>query len=50
MDDEEKFDIFVDYIDSDEWVLPIKSFIDYYCLVFSSEDPEEHLVEKQKVF
>ena len=26
--------LFIDFIESDEWLLPIESFIDYFCLMF----------------
>ena len=42
--------MFLDFIDSDEWHLPIRSFIEYYCLVFSSRDHKEHEAEKRKVY
>lgn len=44
--DEETLDIFVDYLGSAEWIFPVQSFIDYYCLVFATEDKKEHLPEK----
>jgi len=34
MSNEDCFDLFIDFIESDEWLLPIESFIDYFCLVF----------------
>ena len=47
---DDKLDLFCDYLDSDEWIFPIQSFIDYYCVVFSTEDPQENFSEKQVVF
>ena len=44
------FDLFIDFIESDEWLLPIKSFIDYFCLMFPTQDSNQHRVEKQKIF
>jgi len=35
---------------SDEWVLPVRSFIDYYCVVFATKDYKEHLEEKERVY
>lgn len=46
----EKLEILLDYVVSDEWVLPVQSFIDYYCVVFATEDYQEHLEEKQRVY
>ena len=34
MSNEDCFDLFIDFIESDEWLLPIESFIDYFCLMF----------------
>lgn len=48
--DRDKVDLFQDFLDSDEWIFPIQSFIDYYCIVFPTSDPQEHLSEKQTVF
>ena len=48
--DGEKLDIFLKFVVSDEWVLPVQSFIDYYCVVFATEDYQEHLEEKQRVY
>ena len=47
---EDCFDLFIDFIESDEWLLPIESFIDYFCLVFPTQDYNEHKSEKMKVF
>jgi hypothetical protein len=33
-------------LDSDEWIFPVQSFIDYYCVAFAAEDPKEHFEEK----
>ena len=35
---QERLDIFVDYLESAEWIQPVQSFIDYYCVVFYSQD------------
>lgn len=48
MDD--KLDLFCDFLDSDEWIFPVQSFIDYYCVVFAHEDPKENFTEKQVVY
>jgi hypothetical protein len=40
----------MDYFQSDEWLLPIASFIDYFCIIFSTPDANEDKAEKQKVF
>jgi len=50
MPSEDCFDLFVDFIESDEWLLPIESFIDYFCIVFPTQNSEEHKSEKLKVF
>ena len=47
---EECFDLFIDYIESDEWLLPIESFIDYFCLVFPTNNTQHHRPEKMKVY
>ena len=47
---EDQFDLTVDFFQSDEWLMPIASFIDYYCIIFSTEDLEEDKPEKMKVF
>ena len=44
------FDLFIDFIESDEWLLPIESFIDYFCLLFPTQDYEENKPEKMKIF
>jgi The ARF-like 2 binding protein BART len=46
----EKLEIFLNYMASDEWVLPVQSFIDYYCVVFATEEYHEHQDEKQRVY
>ena len=50
MSDEDCFDLFVDFIESDEWLMPIESFIDYFCLMFPTSNYDEHLPEKMKIF
>ena len=50
MSKEDQFDLTIDFFQSDEWLLPIASFIDYYCIIFSSQDIEEDKPEKMKVF
>ena len=50
MSNEDCFDLFIDFIESDEWLLPIESFIDYFCIVFPTQDYETHRSEKMKVF
>lgn len=47
--DQDKCDIFVDFLNSAEWALPIHSFIDYYCVIFATP-AKEHVEEKTKVF
>ena len=47
---DECFDLFMDFIESDEWLLPIESFIDYFCIMFPTDDLEEHRPEKLKIF
>ena len=47
---DDKLDLLCDYLDSDEWIFPIQSFIDYYCVVFSTEDPKENFEEKGVVY
>ena len=45
------FDLFIDFIESDEWLLPIRSFIDYFSLMFPpTESVNEHRDEKQKIY
>lgn len=46
----DKLKIFLEYMVSAEWVLPVRSFIDYYCVVFATKDYNEHLEEKQRVY
>ena len=46
----EKFDLFLDFIYSDEWLNPINTFIEEYCLIFATNEPEEFKDEKNKVF
>ena len=48
--DDDCFDLFVDFIESDEWLLPIESFIDYFCIMFPEEDYETNRPEKMKIF
>ena len=43
---DDKLDLFCDFLDSDEWIFPVQSFIDYYCTVFNSENPEDSYTEK----
>lgn len=43
LDLDDKMDLFCDFLETDEWILPIKSFIECYCLVFATEDPQEFL-------
>ena len=47
---DECFDLFIDFIESDEWLLPIESFIDYFCIAFPTPEPTVHLAEKTKIF
>lgn len=47
---EDQFDLTVDFFQSDEWLLPIASFIDYYCIIFSTSNTEQDKAEKMKVF
>jgi hypothetical protein len=47
---EDQFDLTIDYFQSDEWLMPIASFIDYFCIIFSTKDTEEDKAEKIKVF
>ena len=42
--------MFIDYIESDEWLLPIESFIDYFCIAFPTPDIEEHFTEKNQIY
>lgn len=44
--DEEKLNILVEYMVSAEWILPVQSFIDYYCVVFATADFQDHFNEK----
>ena len=44
------FDLFIDFIESDEWLLPIESFIDYFCIMFPTMDYNENRPEKMKIF
>ena len=50
MSNDDCFDLFIDFIESDEWLLPIESFIDYFCLMFPTQDYNEHKPEKMKIF
>ena len=47
---DECFDLFMDFIESDEWLLPIESFIDYFCIMFPSSDSGENRPEKIRIF
>ena len=47
---EDQFDLTIDFFQSDEWLMPIASFIDYYCIIFSTKDSEKDKSEKMKVF
>jgi len=47
---DECFDLFMDFIESDEWLLPIESFIDYFCNMFPSNEIEENRPEKMRIF
>jgi len=38
------------FLASDEWILPVWSFIDYYCVVFATKDVKEHLEEKLRIY
>ena len=38
---DEKFELCLDFIYSDEWLNPINTFIEEYCLIFSTNEPEE---------
>lgn len=48
--DEDRLLVFVDFLGSAEWIFPVQSFIDYYCVVFATEDLQEHLAEKSRVY
>ena len=50
MSDDDCFDLFIDFIESDEWLLPIESFIDYFCIVFPTMDYSVNKPEKMKIF
>ena len=50
MSDDDCFDLFIDFIESDEWLLPIESFIDYFCLLFPTPNYNEERPEKMKIF
>ena len=50
MSNDDCFDLFIDFIESDEWLLPIESFIDYFCLVFPTNNTKDHRPEKEKVY
>ena len=39
---EDKFDLFCDFVQSDEWILPVQSFIDYFCIIFATHDLNSH--------
>ena len=47
---QERLDIFVDYLESAEWIMPVQSFIDYYCVVFYSQDRNEDFEAKSKIY
>jgi hypothetical protein len=47
---EDQFDSTIDFFQSDEWLMPIESFIDYFCIIFSTKDTQEDKAEKIKVF
>jgi hypothetical protein len=47
---EDQFDLTIDFFQSDEWLMPIASFIDYFCIIFSTKDTQEDKAEKIKVF
>lgn len=46
----DKRDLFMDFLNTDEWILPIESFITNYCLVFSTDDPKESFAEKNQIY
>ena len=48
--DQERLDILIDYLESEEWIIPVQSFIDYYCVVFATKNKTEHIQEKQRVY
>ena len=50
MSDDDCFDLFIDFIESDEWLLPIESFIDYFCILFPTMDYSVNKPEKMKIF
>lgn len=50
MSNDDCFDLFIDFIESDEWLMPIESFIDYFCIMFPTQNSEEHRPEKMKIF
>ena len=50
MCDDDCFDLFIDFIESDEWLLPIESFIDYFCVLFPTQDYNQNRPEKTKIF
>ena len=45
-----KLELFVEFLETDEWIFPIQSFIDYYCVIFATDAPLEHLEEKSRVY
>ena len=47
---DDKLDLFMDFLETDEWIFPVQSFIDYYCVVFATDIPLEHLEEKSRVY
>jgi hypothetical protein len=48
--DQERLDIFVDFLCSQDWNMPVQSFIEYYCIIFASENEQEHFAEKQTIY
>lgn len=48
--DEDLLDIFVDFLKSAEWTFPVQSFIDFYCVIFATENTKEHFSEKSRVY
>ena len=47
---DDKLDLFMDFLETDEWIFPVQSFIDYYCVVFATDVPLEHLEEKSRIY
>ena len=48
-EDEEKFVLFVEFLVSDEWLLPVNDFIEENCLIFSTSDQQEFKDEKREI-